>query len=259
MRNDLFGQTLGARALGAYTLSLSRYERGSRIAPHVHDAAFATVVLDGGYRETVPHETRDCTPHSIVVHAPGERHADAFTRRTTCLSVHGAAFERSALLATPAMASIALKLRDEFRAPDAFSPMVVEALMLELFVASARARSNDAEPLWLRHVRSTLEERFHEPLTLSMLAATADVQPAHLARTFRQHYGTTVGERLRELRVGYAMQRLVSNDALAQIALDAGFADQSHFTRTFRKATGMTPTTFRREASGLRQHQLPLS
>lgn len=254
MRNDLFGRPLGARTLGAYTLSLSRYERGSRIAPHVHDAAFATVVLDGGYRECgAGFSPRFVAPHSIVVHAPGERHADAFARRTTCLSVHGAPFERSAHLASPAAAAIALKLRDEFRAPDAFSPMVVEALMLELFVASARQLSGDAAPLWLRHVRAVLEERFREPLTLSFLAAAADVQPAHLARTFRQHYGTTVGERLRELRVGYAMQRLASHDPLSQIALDAGFADQSHFTRTFRKATGMTPAAFQREASGLRQ------
>jgi AraC family transcriptional regulator len=245
MRNDLFGRPLGARTLGAYTLSLSRYERGSDIEPHVHDAAFATVVLDGGYRETVQQETRDCAPHSIVVHAPGERHADAFARRTTCLSVHGAAFERSAHLATPAAAAIAVKLRSEFRAPDAFSPLVVEALMLELFVASARQRSGHTAPLWLRHVRATLEERFREPLLLSTLAEEADVQPAHLARTFRRHYGMTVGEMLRELRVAYAKQRLASRDPLAQIALDAGFADQSHFTRRFHSATGETPARFR--------------
>jgi AraC family transcriptional regulator len=244
MRNDLFGRPLGARTLGAYTLSLSRYERDSHIPPHAHDAAFATVVLDGAYRETVLHETRVCAPQSIVVHAPGERHADAFTRRTTCLSIHGAAFERSTHLATPAAAGIAMKLRAEFRAPDAFSPMVVEALMLELFVASARHRDTGAAPLWLREVRSTIEERFRETLTLSMLAAYAGVDAAHLARTFRRHYGTTVGELLRELRVDYAKQRLASYDPLAQIALDAGFADQSHFTRTFRKATGMTPSAF---------------
>lgn len=244
MRNDLFGRTLGVRTLGAYTLSLSRYERDSHIPPHAHDAAFATVVLDGGYRETALHETRECAPQSIVVHAAGERHADTFARRTTCLSIHGATFDRSAHLDTPAAAAIALKLRSEFRGPDAFSPMVVEALMLELFVASARRREGGDAPLWLRDVRATIEERFREPLTLSMLAADADVQAAHLARAFRRHYGTTVGEMLRDLRVAYAKQRLASRAPLAQIALDAGFADQSHFTRTFRKATGMTPSAF---------------
>ncbi|HVG24977.1 MAG TPA: helix-turn-helix domain-containing protein [Thermoanaerobaculia bacterium] len=244
MRSDLFGRPLAARTLGPYTLSLSRYERDSQIPPHAHDAAFATVVLDGGYRETVSHETRHCAPHSIVVHAPGERHADAFVRRTTCLSIHGAAFDRSAHLATPAVAAMAIKLRGEFRTPDELSPMVVEALMLELFVASARHRDSGTAPLWLRDVRATIDERFREPLTLSMLAADADVHAAHLARTFRRHYGTTVGELLRERRVAYAKQRLASRAPLSEIALDAGFADQSHFTRTFRKSTGMTPTAF---------------
>lgn len=250
MRNDLFGRPLAARTLGAYTLSLSRYERDSHIPPHAHDAPFATVVLDGGYRETALHETRECAPQSIVVHAPGERHADAFARRTTCLSIHGAAFERSAHLATPAASAIALKLRSEFRAPDDFSSMVVEALMLELFVASGRHRDDGGTaPLWLRSVRATIEQRFREPLTLSMLAADADVQAAHLARAFRRHYGTTVGELLRALRVGYAKQRLDSAAPLHEIALDAGFADQSHFTRTFRLATGMTPGKFRSAAA----------
>jgi AraC family transcriptional regulator len=244
MRNDLFGKPLGARTLGAYTLSLSRYERDSHIPPHAHEAAFATVVLNGGYRETAQQETRDCAPHSIVVHAPGERHADTFARPTTCLSIHGAPFERSAHLSTPAATAIAVKLRSEFRAPDAFSPMVIEALMLELFVACARHREPGAAPLWLRDVRAAIEERFREPLTLSMLAADADVQASHLARAFRRHYGTTVGELLRARRVEYAKQKLASREPLAQIALDAGFADQSHFTRTFRKATGLTPAAF---------------
>jgi len=247
MQNDLFGERLAAREIGGFALALSRYERHSHIPAHAHEAPFVTVVLEGGYRETTPHDVRECVPQSIVVHEPGERHADTFAHRmTTCLSVHGAAFERSAFLATPAAAAMAMKLRDEFRAPDAFSPMVVEALMLELCAASGRQASNENAPSWLREVRTTLERRFREPLTLSALAEAADVQAAHLARAFRRHYGSTVGERLRELRVEYARQRLESRTPLSEIALDAGFADQSHFTRTFRRATGMTPSAFRR-------------
>ena len=56
----------------------------------------------------------------------------------------------------------------------------------------------------------------------------------------------TAGVYLREIRVQRAADALVRSSApLAQIALDAGFADQSHFTRVFRTAYGVTPHRWR--------------
>lgn len=70
----------------------------------------------------------------------------------------------------------------------------------------------------------------------------AGVDPAHLARRLRAHYGMTAGAYLREIRVQRAAGALVrSSEPLARIALDAGFADQSHFTRVFRTVHGITP------------------
>jgi AraC family transcriptional regulator len=64
---------------------------------------------------------------------------------------------------------------------------------------------------------------------------------------FRQEYGCTLGDYLRNLRIGFASRRLATSSApLAEIALAAGFADQSHFTKAFRRATGMTPVAWRR-------------
>jgi AraC family transcriptional regulator len=73
------------------------------------------------------------------------------------------------------------------------------------------------------------------------------VHPVHLARVFRLTYGTPVGSYLRGLRLAWAAGRLTdSEDTIAQIALEAGFFDQSHFTRTFRQYFGLTPQAYRR-------------
>jgi AraC family transcriptional regulator len=49
------------------------------------------------------------------------------------------------------------------------------------------------------------------------------------------------------LRVDYARRKIAnSREPLVEIALSAGFADQTHFTRTFKRVTGMTPMEFRR-------------
>src|SRR5262245_35676700 len=70
--------------------------------------------------------------------------------------------------------------------------------------------------------------------------------PVHLAREFHKYYQCTIGEYLRKLRIDFACHEVISSDStLAEIALDAGFFDQSHFSRTFKCHTGLTPTEFR--------------
>ena len=70
-----------------------------------------------------------------------------------------------------------------------------------------------------------------------------------MARVFRQHCGVTLGEYVRKLRVDFAARQLISTDEpLTGIAFAAGFSDQSHFTRTFKRQTGMTPDAFRRNS-----------
>ena len=84
---------------------------------------------------------------------------------------------------------------------------------------------------------------------MTEVAATVGVHPVHLARVFRLHYGTPVGAYVRGLRLEWAAGRLTaSDDNIAQIALQSGFYDQSHFTRAFKHQFGLTPLAYRRAA-----------
>jgi len=72
------------------------------------------------------------------------------------------------------------------------------------------------------------------------------VHASHLARVFRKFKGCTIGDYVRGLRVQHASRRISdSEDSLADIALAAGFSDQSHLSRTFKQHTGMQPRQFR--------------
>jgi AraC family transcriptional regulator len=78
------------------------------------------------------------------------------------------------------------------------------------------------------------------------------VHPVHLARAFRRTERLTPGEYLQRLRVRAACRKLREAEyPLAAIAMECGFADQSHLTRIFRKFTKTTPEQFRRT---LRSH-----
>ena len=78
------------------------------------------------------------------------------------------------------------------------------------------------------------------------MAAAVDVHPSHLARTFRDCFHVPLGTYIRRLRIEWATRRVAeSTDPLSAIAARAGFADQSHFTREFRKRNGVSPARFR--------------
>jgi AraC-like DNA-binding protein len=90
------------------------------------------------------------------------------------------------------------------------------------------------------------------------LAAEAGVSPFELARLFRRHYSTSIGELHRQARVEFACRELRQSERpLADIARDAGFYDQSHFCNVFRRSTGCTPARYRRLARGAPSPGLP--
>jgi AraC family transcriptional regulator len=72
---------------------------------------------------------------------------------------------------------------------------------------------------------------------------------SHLAREFRAHFGTTLGEYVRQLRVEWVAEQLARTPmTLSEISIAAGFSDQSHLTREFRRRFGMSPGAWRRRA-----------
>jgi AraC family transcriptional regulator len=79
------------------------------------------------------------------------------------------------------------------------------------------------------------------PASVTALAREAGVHPVHLARTFRRRHGMTMGTFALDRRLDRARRLLASPMALVDIAAELGFADQSHFTRMFRRRAGVTP------------------
>ena len=258
-----FGQTRARLDCAGLILSESVYPADCRTERHTHDAPFFYFVLEGCCRETAPGRMQGL--NTLVFLPAGEPHATHWagpdghcfhveftgSRWQERLEATGLECGRACSHGLPRW--LATRLHTEFRRRDALSPLSLEGLALEL-VAEAARQALPAEagpPRWLRAVRDRLHDEFASPFSLEELAQTADVHPAHLARVFRREYGCTAGDYVRRLRVEYACRLLLSGDApLGVIAHSAGFADQSHFTKTFRLLTGQTPAHFRSQAVG---------
>ena len=112
-------------------------------------------------------------------------------------------------------------------------------------------RRMDRAPAWLSAAEELLRARIGECVRLSELAAEIDVPATQVARAFRAHRGVSVGEYGRRLRIEWAAAEVAGGDrSLVEIAAEAGFADQSHFTRFFRRYVGTTPGRYRAFQSG---------
>jgi len=95
-------------------------------------------------------------------------------------------------------------------------------------------------------VLARLDQAPPGPVSAAELAREVGVHRVHLARVFRAHLGCSIGDYHRRRRVAWAANELRHGEAsLSDIALRAGFADQSHFSRVFKQWTGVTPRAWR--------------
>jgi AraC family transcriptional regulator len=258
---EYYGTVVRRLDLGPILLAETRHPAGARIPPHAHRNAYFCFVQQGGYVENFGAGSRDCGPLTVAFHTPDETHSEHMNGsdvRSFNVEVSADWLTRVREMA-PALrdpfdcrggpaAWLAARLYREFRWGDAASRLMVEGLLLEIAAELARAAAPDAAaPAWLRRARDVLRARFRENLTPSDVAAEVGTHPVHLAAVFRKHVGCSVGDFVRKCRVEFAASRLARPGvALADIAAEAGFADQSHFTRVFKQATGLTPAAFRR-------------
>ncbi len=254
------GQTLNTRELANYSLAETLYPAGWKMPRHEHEHAYFSLVLQGGYDESYGAQRRSCQPASLVFHPPGEDHAVVFHRervRIFRVQIQAPFLARvrdcATILDQPSAfeggttAQLATRLYHEAQARDAIAPLAIEALVLEVLTAATRHANRETRmPTWLVRAQEFLHEYCHDEVTLAEVAATVGVHPVYLARVFRQHFHCSVGEYVRRLRIETACRQMTQTEAsLVEIAHAVGFYDQSHFTRTFKRITGLTPAEFR--------------
>lgn len=106
-------------------------------------------------------------------------------------------------------------------------------------------------PWQAKRVRDYVEADLHGQVSLKVAADRARLSPGYFSRRFRQSFGLSFSRFVAARRIDRAQNLILGQGGnLCEIALACGFADQSHFTRTFSNLMGCSPSRWRRQAAG---------
>jgi AraC family transcriptional regulator len=245
-----------------FVLTAGHHPGGSVLPRHSHADPTICYVLYGGFVEASGGWEADCAPGTLKLMPAGETHSNRFGRDETrglridvdrsrfadFPVIHRALDERRQVRGG-AEGRIAQRLAGELQTADEAGVVAVEGLVLELVAALVRAPrlvGPRRVPHWLAHAQEVVQARYLAPPSVGEIAGQVGVHPATLARAWREQFGCSIGERIRQLRVEHAATLLrTSTEPLSIIAAAAGFYDQSHLTNLFRQHFGVTPGRYR--------------
>jgi AraC family transcriptional regulator len=230
------------------------------VAPHEHEDGHFIVVLTGRYRSSARGADVLLGPGDVLWNPPGTRHQDCFIDPHGCFAALSLGARQAADLALQdggarrlgdaaqrfaqhlARQPVALDLGGLLHTEDHCRQLC--ALSQSLPQPPDRAALDTGEPAWLRRCMEQLVDDCGQPLRLAELAASAGVHPVSLSRAFRRRYGVSPGQLQRRALLNRAARRLREGQAIADVAAQLGFADQSHFTRLFRAEYRCTPAAW---------------
>lgn len=150
-------------------------------------------------------------------------------------------------------------LAEQVEKPDEYSQLYAESLIVALFIdllrlgdAAELARKRSGLAPWqLRRVTEYMREHLSTGVGLGELAALTGLSQSQFGRAFKASTGMPPHRWLLHAQIERAKELLLDGDLpLAAIAVVTGFAEQSHFTRVFRRLVGTTPGAWQRTRRG---------
>jgi AraC family transcriptional regulator len=252
------GVGVNSAEVNGFTLAELRFPDRYVQAPFEPESPYLAVVLEGALVKSFSRRAIELEPACALTMPVGETHGARFGARGARIlivrprSAGEGCFDRLVELRGRELTWLAWRLAGELRAADEAASLAAEGFALELLAATTREvrpdRAPSRPPRWLRAAEELLRSRLGDRIGLGELAETVGVHPTYLARAFRAHYGLSVGEYGRRLRLAWAARELSEGTmTVAEIATGAGFADQSHFTRIFKRHVGTTPARYREQ------------
>lgn len=226
---------------------------------HAHDDWTVLLIDSGAVAYELDHGRHHALPDAVALLPPGVPHDGRPATRGEGFRKRVLYFESAWL---PPSAPSAAALRPTFDGADVLAAvrsihqalnepaelleaehaaLVLRERLLECLQEPADA---PADSRLAHRLRELLEDRVQETFTIADAAEQLGAHPSHMTRAFTHAYGMPPHRYLISRRVDHARRLLVDGWRVADAAASAGFHDQAHLTRHFRRILGTTPARF---------------
>ena len=236
-------------------------------APHMHDRYAVSLTYGGRGAFDCRNELRDAAPGTCSLIAPGEVHTghatsragwmyrnlyidvplmDALLRNLDCQGPLDVRFKLPLVRDTVLAARLArafdrLKESSSLLPNESLLLSVVARLVTEHFVPKHSIKDAGQEHAAVRRVKDWLDANSEQNVSIHALAGIARLSPYYLVRAFRKHVGIPPHRYQTVVRINRARKLLTSGAPISEVACRAGFCDQSHLNRCFKRVLGITP------------------
>lgn len=256
-----YGQTNTTIHLDFATLTDTEYTH-EKVDWHYHDNAYFTFILDGRVTEGNKKGVYNCSAGSLLFHNWQDAHYNikpkGFTRGFHIelnenwfkqMPLKYDSLQGSFSVTNPNIKFLFYQLFKESKISDELTSLSAETLLLKALAQMHQEQmpAQRIAPLWVNQLHSAINDDIAYKFTLAELAMLVNIHPAHLSRDFSKYFHCNLGGYIRKLRVQKALTLLPDkNRSLTSIALECGFADQSHFLRCFKSFNEGNPSLYRK-------------
>lgn len=262
-----FGSQVVNRHVGGIWASLARYDESLISSTnnqsndwHAHQNPHFSFILEGGNLEQRKGFSTDCLPGRVLFYHSGELHQNVnvlYPSKNFNVEIDENFLSKydltelaidSKLVSDSEIKFTMLRIYKEVIYQSEITELAVHSLILGTITKKEIIKKGSAgQPCWVGKIIEVLNDRWNENFSLSGLSQAAGVHPTTISKHFPKYFSCTLGEYVRRLRVERSFSLIKqSNLSLTDVALECGFADQSHFIRVFKNLTGLLPSTFRR-------------
>ena len=260
---------LSSHTSGWLTAKALRFPAGFSLPTHRHEDACIQVVLNGVFYEQGWGRRSRFSPGEALFRPTGFEHAndqghdfsDGLSLQFHSIGLPGQIEEwikqsGPSIANNPHVSLLANRIRSEMALPDVFTSAIIDAMCVGIVVhvvrsVTARPGTNSATLKLAEKAAEIIALRATGPLTVDVVAELVGVDRFQLNRAFHVHKGCCPSEYIRLCRIRHVQRLLIQTDrSIASIAIECGFADQSHLTKVFTSIVGKSPARFRAQPPG---------
>jgi AraC family transcriptional regulator len=253
------GQNSEQVKLSGLLVTKSSYKEAFSSDWHKHENIYMTFILKGGSKEKRIKREIECMPGMLLLYSKQETHKNLNYKNNSKnlhiefddswfkkFDIDTSNFEGQSLIKSPLVKCELLKTISEINTPDSQTEINLEATMLAAIYALPVAKHFRNKPEWVKKLYELLHDEIERDWTLHDLSQKINVHPVTISKYFPNYFKVNIGDYIRMIKIEKSLPLLSKMSIpIEEVALKSCFVDNAHYTRVFKKHTGITPSYYR--------------